>query len=621
MPGPHAPNGPSPSGPSQPGPSQPGRARPGPSRPGPVPIAVVGLGCRFPGADSPARLWQLLCDGEDTTGEVPADRFDVEPLLSDTPEPGKLLSRRAGYLADPYGFDADFFGLTDEQATELDPQQRLLMMTVWEAFEDAGVVPERIAGSRSGVYVGYSNADYGERQYRAGLASLRPSTVKNYPSLLSGRLSFVFDLRGPSVSLNTACSSSLTAVHLACQSLRAGETGLAVAAGVNLKFLPDEDVLFSQVRMVAPDGRSKFGDVRADGFSPGEGIGAVVLKRLDTAVADGDRIRAVILGSAVTNDGSGSGVVLRPTSEGQRQTMEWAYEDARVDPAEVDYVEAHGTGTPLIDPLELTAFGEVFAKGRPADRPLVVGSVKTNVGHAQAAAGMAGLIKTVLCLEHRTAPPSLHFETPNPKIPWERLPLTVPTTATPLGRPGTPVVAGVSSQGLSCTNAHVVLREADSHERPRTPTGRGRRPFTVTAKDPRALEELVRRYVDYLAPGGEGQGHALRDICYSASVRRQRFGHGFATTAETHEELAAALRSFLSGTADGSAEGPQDSQDRQGSQDQQDAQDPHGSLDAQDPHDSLGLSDAGVTEWGDARFVPLPSYPWQLRRFRQGSPA
>ncbi|MFD7443586.1 type I polyketide synthase [Streptomyces sp. NPDC059909] len=589
MPGPHAPNGPSPSGTSQ---------------PGPVPIAVVGLGCRFPGADSPAGLWQLLCDGEDTTSEVPADRFDVEPLLSDTPAPGKLLSRRAGYLADPYGFDADFFGLTDEQATELDPQQRLLMMTVWEAFEDAGVVPERIAGSRSGVFVGYSNADYGERQYRAGLASLRPSTVKNYPSLLSGRLSFVFDLRGPSVSLNTACSSSLTAVHLACQSLRAGETGLAVAAGVNLKFLPDEDVLFSQVRMVAPDGRSKFGDVRADGFSPGEGIGAVVLKRLETAVADGDRVRAVILGSAVTNDGSGSGVVLRPTSEGQRQTMEWAYEDAGVDPAEVDYVEAHGTGTPLIDPLELTAFGEVFAKGRPADRPLVVGSVKTNVGHAQAAAGMAGLIKTVLCLEHRTAPPSLHFETPNPKIPWERLPLTVPTTATPLGRPGTPVVAGVSSQGLSCTNAHVVLREADAREHPRTPAGRVRRPFSVSAKDPRALEELVRRYVAYLAPGGEGHGHPLRDICYSASVRRQGFGHRFATTAETHEELVAALGSFLAGVADGHpAQDPHESQDRQGSQDVRDAQDP---------------TDAGGTDWGDARFVPLPSYPWQLRRFRQG---
>jgi acyl transferase domain-containing protein len=417
------------------------------------PIAVIGLGCRFAGVNSPAELWDVLRGGRDMTSEVPANRYDAAALHANEPQPGKLLSRRSGFIEHADLFDAGFFGSDAEEALWLDPQQRLLLMVAWEAFEDAGLPAEKLAGSRTAVFVGNMHTDYATRQYRGGLQELHPATMRNYRSLLAGRLSYAFDLRGPSVALDTACSSSLVALHLACQSLRAGETSLAVAAGTHLKLVPDEDVMLSQLRMLARDGRSKFGDARADGFCPADGVGVVVLKRLEDALRDGDRVRAVVLGGAMSNDGASGGRLSRPSVEGQVQTLRWAYEDAGVDPADVDFVEAHGTGTPLIDPLEFKAFGEVFGAGRPADRPLLVGSVKTNVGHPVAASGMAALVKVVLCFEHGEIPASLHYETPNPAIDWKALPVVVPTSQQALPDRGRPAIAGMSGQGLSHRDA------------------------------------------------------------------------------------------------------------------------------------------------------------------------
>ncbi len=563
-------------------------------------IAVLGIGCRYPGADSPDRLWELLCGRGDATGDVPPDRFDAAALHSTEPTPGRVLSRRAGFIPGAAEFDADFFGIGAEEAAALDPQQRLLMMTTWEALEDAGIPPERLAGTRTGVFVGHMHSDYAERQYRRGLAALHVGVVKNYRSLLSGRLSHTFDLRGPSVSLDTACSSSLVAVHLACLSLRAGESGVAIAGGVNLKLLPDEDVLFSQARMIARDGRSKFGDASADGFCPSDGVGVVVLKRLDRALADGDRVRAVIVGSAVTNDGASGGAVLRPSAEGQLQTLRWAYEDAGVDPADVDFVEAHGTGTPLIDPLEFAAFGEVFGPGRAADRPLVVGSVKTNVGHAEGASGIAALAKVVLSMEHGVVPPNLHYRDPNPKIPWDRLPVVVPTEPHPLPDRGRPVVAGISGQGLSAVNAHVVVRQAV--ERPsvdRTPDGF--EVFAMSARDEAALADLGRAYVRWLTATDERVKHSLRDICYSAAVRRQHHVHRFAVAVASREALLDALRSFV---ANEPAAG-------QGSADE-----PPPELAALVERYRAGDAVAWTDVFpGDTRFVPVPTYPWQTTRY------
>jgi acyl transferase domain-containing protein len=575
-------------------------------------IAIIGLGCRFAGANTPTELWQVLREGRDMTSDVPANRFDAAALHSEGPQPGKLLSRRGGFIDRVDEFDAAFFGCDGDDAAWLDPQQRLLLMAAWEAVEDAGLPAARLAGSRTAVFIGHMHIDYATRQYRRGLDELRPAMVKNYRSLMSGRLAYEFDLRGPTVSLDTACSSSLVAVHLACQSLRAGEVSLAFAGGSNLKLVPDEDVLFSQVRMIARDGRSKFGDARADGFCPADGIGVVVLKRLEDALRDGDRVRAVILGSAVSNDGTSGGRLLKPSVEGQVQTMRWAYQDAGVEPAEVDFLEAHGTGTPLIDPLEFKAFGEVFGPGRPADRPLFVGSVKTNVGHAEGAAAMASLIKVVLCMEHGELPASLHMETPNPAIDWASLPVVVPTSHGALPDRGRPAIAGLSSQGLSSTNAHVVVRAATAVEAkgaPRAPTAAKRRHLiTLSARSGAALRELARAYAEHFDAQGPGAEAELRDISYSATLRRTHHSLRAALVVADRGALVRELAAFARG--DGSAVVAADATPTlRSAGDELDAL-------ARRYVDGEDLDWSAVAEPG-ARFTALPTYRWQLARYWQ----
>lgn len=570
-------------------------------------VAVIGLASRFPGGSGLDQLWELLRDGVDATTETPRERYDSDALYSCDPGPGMIGARRAGYLDSAAEFDAEFFDMSPTEATELDPQQRLLMMSVWEALEDAGQPPDELAGSRTGVFIGNAQSDYLDLQRRQGLEAATPSLMNNYRSLLPGRLSYVFDFRGPSVLVDSACSSSLVAVHLAVQSLRVGEASLAIAAGVNLKLVPDESVLMTQAGTLARDGRSKFGDATADGYAPSDGAGVVVLKPLAAAVADSDRIRAVIQGSAVGNDGRSSGSLLASSMAGQTQVLRWAYDDAGVSPADVDFVEAHGAASTTEDAVELTALGEVVGEGRPSERPCYVGSVKTNIGHSQAAAGVAGLIKTVLCLEHGQVPPSLHFDTPNPLIPWDELPLAIPTELRDLPERGRPLIAGVTGQGMSCLNAHLVVRQGqdhtNGHQRTRQPgQGSAAHVLALSARTPAALDALVRAYVAYLGPDGHGAAFTLRDICYSAATRRQHHEHRLAVVGTSHDEMVAELQS--SG---------RDGDER---------------LSSKTEPTALTVvaeryRNGDPVNWSEmfgprGSFVPLPGYPWQTKRYWLG---
>ncbi|TDD80672.1 polyketide synthase [Actinomadura darangshiensis] len=557
-------------------------------------VAVVGMACRLPGAADPAALWELLAVGGDATGATPADRYDADALYAPRSAPGKMTGRRGGYLSGIADFDAGFFGMSAAEAVDLDPQQRLLLMTAWEALEDAGQPADGLAGSRTGVFVGNSRADYLENASRQGLQALTAAQIGNMRSLLPARLSYVLDVRGPSVVVDTGCSSSLVAVHQAVQSLRAGECPVALAAGVNLPLRPDEGVMMTQAGVLAKDGRSKFASAAADGHAPGDGVAVVVLKPLEAALAAGDRIRAVIAGSAIGNDGRTADSVLNPSLSGQVEVLRWAYRDAGVRPSDVDYVEAHGAGSPASDPLELVALGQVLGAERPRERPLLVGSVKSNIGHAEAAGGLAGLIKAVLCLEHGRVPASLHAGTPRPDVAWDGLPLEVPAALTDLAPGGRPAIAGVSAQGSSSLNAHVVLRQAPAAEAAATAERDGEPyPLMLSARSPEALRDLARAYAAYLSPGGQGAAHSVRDICYSAARRRQHLEHRMAVVGATHEELAAALRA-APGTVGHSASSEAAARYRAG---------------------EVG----GEAVFGSGgRYVPLPTYPWQTRRYWPG---
>ncbi|MYT33825.1 MULTISPECIES: type I polyketide synthase [unclassified Streptomyces] len=518
------------------------------------PIAIVGIAGRFAGADGVDALWRLLRAGRSAVAEIPPNRFDTTEIYA--PEPrsaGKTVSRWGGLIDRVDEFDAEFFGISPREAAQMDPQQRLLLEVSHEALEDAGLTFGDLAGSSAGTFIGEHNGDYWSLQNSArdelNLYSLTGAAAR---AVMSGRISYTYDLRGPSMSLDTACSSSLVAVHVACQSLRSGESSLALAGGTNLVLLPEESIGYSSAGMLSAEGQCKFGDAGADGFVRSDGVGILVLKPLSRALADRDRVRAVILGSAVNNDGRSSGFMVTPGVEGQRRVLERAYQDAGVDPATVDYVEAHGTGTAVGDPVELEALATVLGAGRPADHPLLLGSVKTNLGHTEAAAGVAGLLKTVLCLEHREIPPSLHFHTPNPAIPWGTWPVRIADRRTELPAGDRPHIAGVSSFGFSGTNAHIVLRAATAEEAdpttrsavddPAEATGAGL--LTLSAVTPAALDALAGSYRSFLADANTGAGQAFRDICFSSSVRRSHHDHRLAIAAASHAQALEALRAY-----------------------------------------------------------------------------
>ena len=427
---------------------------------GKEPIAVIGMGCRFPrGANSPESFWQLLKKGYDAVDEIPADRWNVDAFFDpDVQAAGKMYTRKGAFLDEVDRFDPQFFGIAPREATKMDPQQRILLEVVWEALENAGQAPTKLAGSATGVFIGMNSDDYAHLLSRkAGIDFIDlyygSGTAR---SIAAGRISYVLGLKGPSIAVDTACSSSLMAVHLACLSLRTEECQLALAGGVTLILSPDGHIIASKGKMLSRDGRCKTFDASADGYGRGEGCGIVVLKRLADAQADGDQVLAVILGTASNQDGR-SGGITAPSGIAQEEVIRKALLDAKVEPGEVTYVETHGTGTVLGDPIEVQALAGVYGANHSEERPLLIGSVKTNVGHLEAAAGVAGLIKTVLALQHGHIPPHLHFTEPNPYIPWEELPVTVVTEGAAWPDYEKRRIAGVSSFGFSGTNTHEII--------------------------------------------------------------------------------------------------------------------------------------------------------------------
>ncbi|MFE1789464.1 type I polyketide synthase [Streptomyces sp. NPDC059525] len=520
----------------------PGSTRNGGAAPADSRIAVIGMSCRLPQAPDPEALWRLLGDGVDAITPVPADRPDPAVLHDPDPAvPGRADSRWGGHLDRVDAFDAAFFGISPREAAAMDPQQRLVLELAWEALEHAGIVPSALRGQHAGVFVGAMWDDYATLSHRGGPAAIGRHTMTGlHRSVLANRLSYLLGLRGPSITVDTGQSSSLVAVHLACESLRTGESSLAVVGGVNLALAPESSVTAAEFGGLSPDGRCFTFDARANGFVRGEGGGVVVLKPLARALADGDRVLGVVAGSAVNNDGGGEGLTA-PSREGQEDVLRRAYERAGVDPLSVQYVELHGTGTAVGDPVEAAALGAVLGAGRPAERPLLVGSVKTNIGHLEGAAGIAGLIKTLLSLGRRALPPSLHFETPNPAIPLDELRLEVVTGLRPWAEPDRPLVAGVSSFGMGGTNCHVVLEEAPrgAGAAPEAPPAHPL-PYAVSGTTPEALRGQalrLRAWLDGDAAAGTGPAALSRALAGT----RTAFEHRAVVVAADREELARGL--------------------------------------------------------------------------------
>ncbi len=496
-------------------------------------LAVVGMSVRFPGAPSLDAFWDVLREGRDVISEVPPERWpDGAP--ADVP-------RWAGLIEGVDGFDPLFFGISPREAPHIDPQQRLVLEVAWEALEHAGIAPSRTAGSATGVFIGIGLSDY------AGLTSAADadaySGTGNALCVAANRLSYTLDWRGPSMAIDTACSSSLVAIHQACQSLRTGDCDLALAGGVNLILSPRPTATLARADMLAADGRCKTFDASADGYVRAEGCGIVVLRRLAEARAAGDRVLAVVLGSAVNQDGRSNGLTA-PNGPSQRAVIRTAWARGGVAPEEVGMVEAHGTGTPLGDPIEADTLKAVLADGHgEREAPCWLGSVKTNMGHAEAAAGVAGFIKTVLALHHEAIPPHLHLQALNPHISLDGSPLAIPTALTPWPRGAHRRVAAVSGSGFGGTNVHVVLEEGDA---PAPAAGGSDRPvhlLTLSARVPEALRDLAARYRDHL---GSAEA-AFADACFTANAGRSHFDHRLAVVAASAGEAAERLSAFLDG--------------------------------------------------------------------------
>ena len=512
------------------------------------PIAIIGVGCRFPGGgENPEAFWRLLCDGVDAVREVPPERWNIDDYYdADPTAPGKMNTRWGGFLPKVDQFDAEFFGISPREATRVDPQHRLLLEVAWEALEDAGLPPSQIAQTKTGVYVGAIGSDYGLLQCKDPDSMDIFTGTGGSHAILANRLSYFLNLNGPSIALDTACSSSLVTVHLACQSLRRRESDLALAGGVNLVLTPEMTLALTKAHMMAPDGRCKAFDAAANGYVRGEGCGLIVLKRLSDALAAGDRILALLRGTAVNHDGRSNGLSA-PNGPAQEAVIRAALADGGIAPADISYVEAHGTGTRLGDPIEIEALRTVLGDGRPADRPLVVASVKTNIGHLESAAGIAGLIKVILMLRHDRIPAHLHLKTVNPLLKLEGSPLEIPTSMRDWPRGAEPRRAGVSAFGFGGTNAHVILEEAPPAAPLPTVVERPRHILTLSARSPQALAELAGRYADHLEASPAG---SVAAIVHAANTGREHLPHRAAVTGTSSGELSKALRGFAADPAD-----------------------------------------------------------------------
>jgi polyketide synthase 12/myxalamid-type polyketide synthase MxaB/epothilone polyketide synthase D len=523
------------------------------------PIAIVGIGCRFPGADGPAEFWKLIRDGGFAVREVPEHRvelgFNIHDVYDPRPgTPGKIGSPRYGFLDHPELFDPLPFGLTPRDAVGMEPQQRLVVEVVWNALEDAGIPPDSLEGERVAVMIGHMAEDYsreqiavlGEERYRRSIDVWAAAGIAR--AAVSGRVSFLLGVRGPSFTIDTACSSSLLTVHLACQSLWSGESRYAIAGGVNVFLSPEGMIALSRVGMLARDGKCKAFDDSADGFVRSEGAGVVVLRPLADALAANDPIYAVIRGTGFSADGRDGGHMMAPGRHGQVQAMRDAYQRAQIDPATVDFVETHGTGTVIGDPVEIQALADVMAPGRAPDRPLKVSSVKGNIGHAESASGIAGLIKAALAVHHRALPKQLHFETPSKAIPWDEVPIRVQTEHEAFPE-GEPLRVGVNSFGISGTNAHAILDERPAAvpvacSSSRDAAGETPRLFVVSGHSPEALRGNAQSLAQHIREQAE---LPLRDVGYTLARRRSHRSHRLSLVAASADELAAELDAFVAG--------------------------------------------------------------------------
>jgi acyl transferase domain-containing protein/NADPH:quinone reductase-like Zn-dependent oxidoreductase/SAM-dependent methyltransferase/acyl carrier protein len=516
-------------------------------------IAVIGIGCRFPGGiNDTESFWKLLVEGREAVGEVPPDRWNVDRFFdAELGLPGKSIARRGGFLEEIDQFDPQFFGISPREAPYVDPQHRLLLETAWEAIEDAGLVLDLERGTDVGVFVGISHNDYqaiqGTPWEHSGIGPHSPTGCAH--SIAANRISYCFNLQGPSVAMDTACSSALTAVHAACEHIRAGRGNVALAGGVTVMITPGGFIGFSRASMLSPEGRCKAFDASADGFVRGEGAGMVLLKRLSQALADGDPIHGVIIGTALNQDGHTNGISL-PSAEAQARLVREACADAGIAPSQIGFVEAHGTGTAVGDPIEAHALTAALCENRPAETPLLIGSVKTNLGHLETAAGVAGLVKALLVLKHGQIPPSLHFETPNPNIDFAALKLRVPTALEPFPETeGGKRIAGVNSFGFGGANAHILLEEPPAHpplEHAGTHTERAW-PLVLSARSEKALRSSASRLRDWSDERSKANGNSpvLADLAYTLGARRNHHPYRLTLVARSMGEVVEELDGYL----------------------------------------------------------------------------
>ena len=509
------------------------------------PIAIVGMGCRLPGgADTPTRFWTLLENGTDAVHEIPTERWRPEEYYDDNPDtPGRMYIRRAALLDGLDRFDAALFGISPREAAAMDPQHRLVAEVCWEALENAGLPPRGLSGSRGAVILGATLNDYDELLRRDGPHAIGAHNITgNCLNFMAGRIAYLFGWHGPAMVVDSACSSSLLAIHLACRSLREGESDIALAGGVNVILSPDRMVMTCKNGMASPDGRCKTFDARANGYVRGEGCAVLALKRLSDAEADGDRIDSVIRGSAVNHDGASSGLTV-PNGLAQQALMRNALEDAGLGPERIGYLETHGTGTPLGDPIEVAAIDAVYGSTRPDGRPLAIGAVKTNIGHLESAAGVAGLIKAVLALQRGQIPPTLHLEQLNPNINLDPARITIPTAIASWPSENESRVAAVSAFGASGTNAHIIIEQPPVVGVEPCPAAVSQHLLCLSAREDSALRALAARYANHL----EGCGQRLEDVCFSAATCRSHLEQRLAVRADNVTSMADALAAFARG--------------------------------------------------------------------------
>ncbi len=505
------------------------------------PIAIIGIGCRFPGAENPEAFWRLIRDGVDAISEVPESRWSLEQYYDpDSSKPGKTNSRWGGFLDNIDSFDPQFFGIAPREAVTMDPQQRLLLEVAWETLEDAGQIPEQLQGSNTGVFIGIGTHDYSIMMWQQPVNEPYATTGTGN-CIAANRISYAFDFKGTSLAIDTACSSSLVAVHLACQSIWSGESTMALAGGVNMLLLPTIMVGFTKGGFISKDGRCKSFDAEANGYVRSEGAGLILLKPLAEALADGDSIYAVIRSSAVNQDGCSNGLAA-PNAKAQEAVLREAYLRAGINTSLVDYVEAHGTGTKVGDPIEASALGAVLGENRLPGDYCKIGSVKTNIGHGETAAGIAGVIKVALALKHKQIPPSLHFNQPNPEIDFEGLCLQVQTELKSWETERL-AIAGVNSFGFGGTNAHVVMQEvtldvAENENEQDIPYV-----LTLSAKNKAALQDLARRYLDLLNDSPVSLDH----LCFTANTKRTHFNHRLVCITKSQQQLKEQLTAFRAG--------------------------------------------------------------------------